>query len=32
MGVRGLESYVRDVVPNGYERINILEEIAEFKR
>lgn len=32
MGVRGLESYVRDVVPNGYKRINILEEIAEFKR
>lgn len=32
MGVRGLESYVREQVPDGYMLVNILEEIANFKQ
>lgn len=31
MGVRGLDSFVRDYVPGGYERINIIDEIDKIK-
>lgn len=31
MGVRGLQSFLNAEVPNGYKRINMLEEIENFQ-
>lgn len=32
MGVRGLESFVREEIPGGYEKIDIIPEIVYYKQ
>lgn len=32
MGVRGLETFVREEIPGGYEQIDIVQEIVYFKQ
>lgn len=31
MGIRGLETFVRDFVPNGFKEISIEDEIQKYR-